>query len=208
MTMNELTLNFRRIVSTIRFSIPTYPMDLQEEQKLVENAQQSADGFGKLYDIYFSRVYGFVASRVKDRSDAEDLTSEIFMKVLENIHSFEWRGIPFGGWLFRIARNCLNSHYSNSSRSETKDIDEVYGLAEDEEKSSPHKNAARSELAQKVQQVMKELPERELAVVQMKFFGELNNREIMHATGLTESNVAIILYRTLRKIKPDLVYFK
>ena len=204
--MNELALKFRYIVTTMR-SVPLHTMDLQEEQKLVADAKLSADGFGRLYDFYFTKVYAFVASRVRDRGDAEDLTSEIFMKVLEHIHSFEWRGIPFGGWLFKIARNCLNSYYSTHNKSATKDIDEVHGLAEDEEKSSPHKKAARNELAEKVREVMRELPEREMTVVHLKFFGQLNNREIMHATGLTESNVGIILFRTLKKIKPDLTYF-
>ncbi len=205
--MHDLSLNFRLIVTTIRFSVPSFPMDLQDQQKLVTEAQQSADGFGKLYDYYFPKVYAFVASRVGDRHDAEDLTSEIFMKVLENIHGFEWRGIPFAGWLFKIARNTLNTYYAHHSKTSTKDIDEVYGLSEDEEKSSPHKKAAKNELAEKVRDVMSDLPEREMTVIQLKFFGQLNNREIVHATGLSESNVAIILYRTLRKIKPDLTNF-
>ena len=101
----------------------------------------------------------------------------------------------------------MNSYYGSSAKHATKDIDEVYDLAEDEEKSSPHKNAARNELAEKVREVMKTLSEREKNVVHLKFFGQLNNREIMHATGLSESNVGIILFRTLKKIKPDLTYF-
>jgi len=182
-------------------------MDLQDQQQLVTEAQQSNEGFGKLYDYYFPKVYAFVAFKTNSRDDAEDLTSEIFMKVLENIHNFEWRGIPFTGWLFKIARNTLNTYYAHHAKTATKDIDEVYGLSEDEEKTSPLKKAQKSELAEKVGEVMKELPERELTVVQLKFFSQLNNREIMHVTGLSESNVAIILYRTLRKIKPDLTYF-
>jgi RNA polymerase sigma-70 factor (ECF subfamily) len=182
-------------------------MDLQDQQQLVSQAQQSAEGFGKLYDYYFPKVYAFVASRVHDRDDAEDLTSEVFMKILENIDSYQWRGVPFGGWLFKIARNCLNSYYASHAQSATTDLDEVDGLAEDEEKVSPHQNAARNELAEKVRNVMKGLPEREMTVVQLKFFSQLNNREIMEVTGLSESNVGIILFRTLKKIKPQLTYF-
>jgi RNA polymerase sigma-70 factor (ECF subfamily) len=182
-------------------------MDLQDQQQLVTEAQQSTEGFGRLYDHYFPRVYSFVASKVSDRDDAEDLTSEIFMKILENIHSFEWRGVPFAAWIFRIARNTLNTYYARHAKKKTTDIEEVYGLAEDEEKTSPHVKAVKNELAEKVKEVMKELPVRELTVVQLKFFSQLNNREIMHVTGLSESNVAIILFRTLKKIKPDLTYF-
>lgn len=182
-------------------------MDLQDQQQLVTEAQQSADGFGKLYDYYLPKVHAFVASKVSNSDDAEDLTSEIFIKVLQNIHQFEWRGIPFGGWLFKIARNTLNTYYAHHAKTATADIEDIYGLAEDEEKVSPHKQAAKNELAEKVKEVMQELPEREVTVVQLKFFSQLNNREIMHATGLSESNVAIILFRTLRKIKPELNYF-
>ncbi len=182
-------------------------MDLAEQQKLVEEAKYSTESFGKLYDYYFPKVYAFVASKVRGTNDAEDITSDIFIKVLENIENYEWRGIPFTGWLFKIARNTLNNYYAGHNGKQTADIEKVYDLAEDEQKTSPSKKAAQEELSHHVKKILNELPERELTVVQLKFFSELNNREIMHATGLSESNVAIILYRTLRKIKPDLQYF-
>lgn len=182
-------------------------MDLDAQQQLVSDAQQSPEGFGKLYDYYFPKIYNFVASRIRNRDDAEDVTGDVFMKVLENIHRFEWRGVPFTAWIFTIARNELNTYYRNHSRTSTQDIEKVYGLSEDEEKTSPHIKAAQSELADEVKKVMKDLPEKELTVVQLKFFSQLNNREIMHVTGLSESHVGVILYRTLRKIKPQLTYF-
>lgn len=182
-------------------------MDLDAQQQLVSDAQQSPEGFGKLYDYYFPKIFNFVASKISNRDDAEDLTSDVFMKVLENIHRFEWRGVPFTAWIFTIARNELNSYYVKHAKTETQDIDKVYGLSEDEEKTSPHKNAARNELAEEVKKVMAGLPEKELTVVQLKFFSQLNNREIMHVTGLSESHVGVILYRTLRKMRPDLTSF-
>ena len=181
-------------------------MDLAEQQKLVEEAKHSTESFGRLYDYYFPKVYGFVASKISDRDDAEDLTSEIFMKALEHLPQYEWRGIPFTGWLFRIARNALNDYYGRYARKPA-GIDEAHELAEDEEKTSPHKKAAQEELSGTVRKILSALPEREVNVLQLKFFSQMNNREIMQATGLSESNVAIILYRTLRKIKPGLKYF-
>lgn len=182
-------------------------MDLGEEQKLVEDAKTSTEAFGKLYDYYFPRVYAFVASKVNNRHDAEDLTGDIFMKVVENIGHFQWKGVPFAAWIFKIARNTLNDYYHKSSRTKVSDIDQAFDLKEDEEKTSPHKKAAQEELSVRVKKIMNQLPERELEVLQLKFFSQLSNREIMHVTGLSESNVAVILYRTLRKIKPDLQYF-
>lgn len=184
-----------------------FQMDFSDEQKLVEDAKCNSDAFGRLYDNYFPRVYAFVAAKINDRANSEDLVSEIFMKIMENIGKFEWRGLPFAAWIFRIARNVLNDYYSKSGRNKTADIDEVIGLAEDPEKTSPLKKAAQGELTAAVKNVLSELPEKELTVVQLKFFSQLTNREIVDVTGISESNVAVILYRTLRKIKPDLKYF-
>lgn len=187
--------------------LPTKKMDLSDEKQLVMDAKSNNESFGKLYDFYFPKVYSFVAAKINDRDDAEDLVSDIFMKVLENIQKFEWRGVPFGAWIFRIARNVLNDYYQKHNKTRTSDIEQAYSVSEPEEKVSPHIKAAREELSDVVQKVMKTLPERELLVIQLKFFSELTNREIVQITGLSESNVAIILYRTLRKIKPDLQYF-
>lgn len=182
-------------------------VDLNQEKQLVDAAKTNTESFGRLYDFYFPKVYAFVAAKIYNRDDAEDITGDIFMKILENIHRFEWRGVPFGAWVFRIARNTLNDYYSKSAKTRTTDIDTAYGVSEDEEKTSPHKKAAKEELAEKVKRILTTLPERELSVIQLKFFSELNNREITHVTGLSESHVAVIIYRTLRKIKPELKYF-
>lgn len=182
-------------------------MDLSEEQKLVEEAKNNSQAFAELYDLYFPKVYAFVAAKIKSRDDAEDITGDIFVKILENLQSYEWRGLPFGAWVFRIARNALNDYYNKSGRTSTADIEELKMIKDDEEKTSPHKQAAQEELATAVKKVLGDLPERDLSVIQLKFFGQLTNREIVHVTGISESNVAVIIYRTLRRIKPDIKYF-
>jgi len=181
-------------------------MDLLEEKKLVEDAKSHSESFAALYDYYFPKVYGYTMAKVGNRRDAEDIVSEVFMKALENLPNFEWRNVPFAAWLFTIARNTIINHYSKSGKRKVSELDENRLISEDKE-GSPHKKATDEELSKKVRDVLHGLPERELNVVQLKFFAQMTNREIMTATGLSESNVAVILYRTLRKIKPDLQYF-
>jgi len=182
-------------------------MNITEEQQLVDDARTNSESFGKLYDYYFPKVYAYVMAKVRDRADAEDLTGDVFMKVLENLPNFEWRGAPFGAWVFTIARNVVNTHFNKSSKNSHSELDDAHYVADESKDISPKKVAMQEELSAKVKHVMGKLPERELNVIQLKFFSGLSNREIVDVTGLSESHVAVIIYRTLQKIKPDLQYF-
>ncbi|MHB8499321.1 MAG: RNA polymerase sigma factor [Candidatus Acidiferrales bacterium] len=90
-----------------------------DERILVQVAQSDPARFDALYELHFERVYYFLVSRVRDRSTAEDLTSEVFHKALANLPAYEWRGAPFAAWLIRIASNSLADHYKRASREQT-----------------------------------------------------------------------------------------
>jgi RNA polymerase sigma-70 factor, ECF subfamily len=184
-----------------------YSMTITEEQQLVEDAKINSESFGKLYDYYFPKVFNYVAVKIRNKADIEDLVAEIFMKVCESLPRFQWRGFPFGAWIFAIARNTLNDFYSKSKKNNHSELDDARFVVDEGADISPKKKAAQEELANKVQDVLKNLPERELNVIQLKFFGELSNREIVRITGLSESHVAVIIFRALKKIKPELQYF-
>jgi RNA polymerase sigma-70 factor (ECF subfamily) len=80
----------------------------EEDQRLVAEAQQgNLSAFGRLYEIYFERVYRYMMARVGDASEAEDLTQELFLKVMASLGSYRFQGPPFAAWLFRIARNTV-----------------------------------------------------------------------------------------------------
>ncbi len=86
------------------------------ERVLVEAAQRDPAEFEALYELHFERVYAFVASRVRDRATAEDVTSEVFHKGLAGLPSYEWRGVPFVAWLLRIAANAIVDHAKRAAR--------------------------------------------------------------------------------------------
>ena len=77
------------------------------EKLLIEAARQDPGRFADLYEANFHRVYAFIAGRVHDRAEAEDLTADVFHRALANLHRFEWRGTPFVAWLYRIAANAI-----------------------------------------------------------------------------------------------------
>src|SRR6266849_10697184 len=87
-----------------------------DERLLIQAAQRDPRRFAELYENNFDRVYAFIARRVRNREEAEDLTSEVFHQALANIGRFEWRGVPFAAWLFRIASNAIASHFEKKGR--------------------------------------------------------------------------------------------
>ena len=83
-------------------------MTQEEEQLIVKEAKTSNESFVKLYDYYYSKILGYCFRRTLDLNLSKDLTSETFLKAFTGIRKYQWRGIPFSSWLFRIASNEMN----------------------------------------------------------------------------------------------------
>jgi RNA polymerase sigma factor (sigma-70 family) len=86
------------------------------ERRLVEAAQKDPRRFAELYENNFARVYAYVARRVRNREEAQDLTAEVFHQALANLGRFEWRGLPFSAWLMRIASNAIADRWKLAAR--------------------------------------------------------------------------------------------
>src|SRR5262245_53162896 len=89
---------------------------MEQERLLIEAAQKDPGRFADLYRANFERVYAFVIRRVQDRHEAEDVTAEVFQEALANLRRFEWRGVPFAVWLFRIAANAISDRRKKAWR--------------------------------------------------------------------------------------------
>src|SRR5215475_5531660 len=92
---------------------------MEQERLLIEAAQKDPSRFAELYESNFERVYAFIIRRVQNRHEAEDLTAEVFQHALANLSRFEWRGVPFAVWLYRIASNALADRWKRQSREVT-----------------------------------------------------------------------------------------
>ncbi|MEK7681681.1 MAG: sigma-70 family RNA polymerase sigma factor, partial [Chloroflexota bacterium] len=104
---------------------------MQDEQSLVREAQQgNAGAFAKIYETYFDRVYRYAVVRVGNAAEAEDIAEDVFLRALESIRSFQWRGVPFSAWLFRIAHNLLTDRLRSKGRHEEIALDEEMPLAD------------------------------------------------------------------------------
>src|SRR5215471_1686601 len=86
------------------------------ERLLIEAAQKDPARFAELYEINFNRVYAFISRRVRDRSEVEDLTADVFHQALAALPRFEWRGAPFAAWLFKIATNTIIDNANKTAK--------------------------------------------------------------------------------------------
>src|SRR5258706_8675231 len=77
--------------------------DMADERLRIEAAQKDPGRFADLYEEHFERVYAHVLRRVCDRTEAQDITADVFQQALANLKRYEWRGAPFAAWLYRIA---------------------------------------------------------------------------------------------------------
>src|SRR5262249_61836524 len=95
---------------------PTTPYR-DQIRRLVERGQEGdRDALEELYLIHFDRIYSYLHMSVGNRHDAEDLTTQTFLKMLESIKRFRWQAAPFSAWLFRIAHNLAMDHFRASRR--------------------------------------------------------------------------------------------
>ena len=161
------------------------------EQALVEAAKQDPSGFAALYEAHFERIYAFIAHRVRDRSAAEDLTAEVFRRALASIGAFEWRGVPFAAWLYRIAANEIADYAAKAAR-------ERGSIRADE---PSRDESERVEHRATLFRLVGQLPPDQRRVVVMRFAEERSIREIAEALGRSEGAVKQLQWRALETLR-------
>ncbi len=162
-----------------------------DERLLVQAAQSDPSRFSELYELHFERVYAYVVRRVRDRDIAEDLTSDVFHKALAALVQFDWRGIPFGAWLFRIAANVVADRWKQASRE----------VLEDPPEASVEVDLAEVEHRARLFRMVDELPADQCRVLKMRFAEGKSIREIAQDIGRTEGAVKQLQFRGLESLR-------
>ncbi len=175
---------------------------LPNEATLVARSVVEITAFAKIYDHYFSRVYNYLLYRVQDADTADDITALVFERALTNIHRYRPEKAPFGAWLFAIARNAVNDHFRQQRRRRWLSLDAVRRVVDPDP--DPIEIVAVDEVRDKLLVAVSRLSDRERDLVALKFAAGLTNRRIAEVAGLSESNVAVILFRTMKKLRARL----
>jgi len=158
---------------------------------MIEAAQKDPRRFAELYEANFERIYAFIVRRVQDRHEAEDLTAEVFHHALANLSRFEWRGVPFAVWLFRIAANAI----ADRRRKAQQTVDP--SLAEDLDQSSWRDIERRATLFQ----LVNSLPEDQRSVLVKRFVEQKAVKEIAMEFGRSEGAIKQLQFRALETLK-------
>lgn len=202
------------------------PLPIDVERECVQRAAQGeAQAIGDLYDAYVEPLYRFCLSRVANETDAEDLTEEIFLKVMRGIGSFEWRPLgpaqtstrgetdglssgnqtdvipersPFRAWLFRIARNHLVSHYRRESlRTSAGEVPEWIT----DNRRGPQELAEMRLTIDEVFAAVEQLPPAQREVIRLRFGAGLSVQETADALDKQPTNVKVLQHKAVKRLK-------
>lgn len=174
-------------------------MSLSKELCLQDEVRSYADIFAEIFDRYYSRIYKYMRYRLNSVEEAEDLSSQVFEKVMQKIETYRPDRAPFEVWMFSIAQNTVNAYYRRRKRGIWFPLESIRDLPS--ERPNPEEKAVRNEEQGRLLVALSSLEERERNIIAMKFAGGLKNKEIAEIMGLSESNTGVILYRALHRLR-------
>ena len=171
-------------------------------RRLVERAQQGdRRALEELYLLHFDRIYSYLHMTVGNRHDAEDLTTQTFLKMLESIGKFRWQSAPFSAWLFRIAHNLSMDHFRSRRRWQPEeDVPEQPG----EEEPSAELQAMQSIGRQSMLELIDDLSPEQQQVLTLKFVFNFPNGDVATILGKTEGAIKSLQHRALVSLQKQL----
>lgn len=168
----------------------------ERERKLVEAARDNPVAFEALYEQNVDAIYGYALQRVRDSTVADDVVSETFHRALENLDRYEWRGVPFSAWLYRIASNVIAARYR---REPAAPLDEAGDLLD--EAIGPEQALLIGERRHELMAAVALLPPEQHQAVLLHYGHGLRNKEIAFIMGRSEGAIKQLLHRALNGLQ-------
>lgn len=171
---------------------------MHDEESLVRRLQsRDAEAFGQFYEAHFEKVYRYVAMRLDNEMEAEDVTQEVFLKALGSISSFRWRGVPFLAWLYRIARNQVIDHYRKRPKTPPVSINDLQVPEED----NPVEIAERKNEFGRIMKAARKLTEAQREVIALRFVSDLSIAETAQVMRRSQGAVKALQHSALTALR-------
>ena len=177
----------------------------QANREIVENVVRRAQAgdqsaFAELYESYYDQIFRYVSFKCGSRLEAEDLTGEVFLRMLESINKFKFQGFPFTSWLYRIAHNLVVDNFRRKGRKPTVPLDKVLHFSS--EKDGEMENQAQiSWSMDEVVEAMTSLTDLQREVITLRFVAGLSIAETADAVGKKENAVKALQHAGIRKLR-------
>lgn len=172
-----------------------------EVEDLVRQAQQGqSEAFAGLYDAFYDKIYRYVMFKTGDTLEAEDLTEEVFLRMLESIGSFKWQGYPFTSWLFRIAHNLVIDYYRKAGRQKKTSLDDAMRVVGSDGVDVDRKLDIELSIKE-VKDAMGGLTQLQQEVLSLRFAGGLSVAETAEAMGKKENAVKALQHAAIKKLR-------
>ena len=173
----------------------------EKVEDLVRRAQQGhSEAFAGLYEAYYDKIYRYVMFKTGDSLEAEDLTEEVFLRMLESIGSFKWQGYPFTSWLFRIAHNLVIDYYRKSGRQKKTSLDDAMRVVGTDGVDIDRKLDVELSIKE-VKDAMGGLTRLQQEVLSLRFAGGLSVAETAEAMGKKENAVKALQHAAIKKLR-------
>jgi RNA polymerase sigma-70 factor, ECF subfamily len=177
---------------------------LNEELQVIEAAKINPERFGPLYNKYYKQIFNYVYQRLDSKDTAFDITGQVFLKALTNLEKYQFKGVPFASWLYRIAHNEVMQLYRSQKdkRAINADIGDLRFICEENE------TPFFEEYIPAIKKLIQELNHDDLQMVELRFFEKRPFKEIADILDITEVNAKVRMYRIIEKLKKSLSKIK
>ena len=173
--------------------------EISHEQKLVKAAQKNPDNFAPIYEKYYDQIFLFIIKRIGEENTTATLTAEVFYKALYHIKRYRFKGLPFSAWLYRIASNTVAEHYRLQKKAQRHVSLDTHHLINLVSEVSEEDNFEAQQLL--LINLLGKLKEKEIQLLELRFFEDRSFKEIGEILGLTENNAKVKTFRVIKKMR-------
>ena len=175
---------------------------MESEWEEIKAAKLNPAAFRPLYARYYESIFRYIYKRTTDESLSADLCSQVFLKAMKKIEGYAYQGVPFSAWLFRIASNEVAQHYRSTQKNRVVSVEDanLSNMMEEIQEHSSEDN--RNYLLA----ALEDLKQKDLEIVEMRFFEQRAFAEIADILDITESNAKVRTYRVLERLKKIILH--
>jgi len=176
---------------------------VQDEQSLVRRAQKNdEEALAQIYEEYFDKIYRYIVLRIGDKIEAEDMTQQVFLKVLKSISSFKWKGVPFSAWLFRIAHNQVVDYLRKKTKRASVPLNESIVSSTD---INPQLAMEKRLNIEQLILATKQLTQAQREVISLRFASELPIAEVAKIMGRSTGAVKALQHSAIVALRKTLL---